>query len=114
MKFRVSVRRRQVCVLGRVFSLGWQPLAPSDGVIIILVVVSPNTTILIMGEMSNTYIKYMAPDGEGHNPVTSRTNLNKGTNISVMECYYLSNPMDKNNKQVRGFRQSMYLIWNER
>ena len=50
----------------------------------------------------------------GRNPATARMKWNKAINIAVMECYYLSNPMDENDKPVRGHRQWMHLIWNER
>ena len=53
-------------------------------------------------------------DGPGRNPVTARMKWNKAINIAVMECYYLSNPMDENNKPVKGYRQRMHRIWNER
>ena len=52
--------------------------------------------------------------GPGRNPVTARMKWNKAINIAVMECYYLSNPMDENNKAIRGYRQRMHRIWNER
>ena len=52
--------------------------------------------------------------GPGRNPVTARMKWNKAINIAVMECYYLSNPMDENDKPVRGYRQRMHRIWNER
>ena len=52
--------------------------------------------------------------GPGRNPVTARMKWNKAINIAVMECYYLSNPMDENNKPVKGYRQRMHRIWNER
>ena len=52
--------------------------------------------------------------GPGRNPVTARMKWNKAINIAVMECYYLSNAMDENDKTVRGYRQRMHRIWNER
>ena len=37
----------------------------------------------------------------------------KMINIAVIECYYLSKPVDENNKPVRGYRR-MYNIWDEK
>ena len=38
----------------------------------------------------------------------------KAIYVAVMECYYLSNPEDENDKPLRGYRQRMHRIWNER
>ena len=35
-------------------------------------------------------------------------------NIAVMECYYLSKPVDENGRAVRGYRQRMHAVWKER
>ena len=35
-------------------------------------------------------------------------------NIAVMECYYLSKPVDENGRPVRGYRQRMHAVWKER
>ena len=35
--------------------------------------------------------------------------------IAVMECYFLINPVDENDKPIRGYRRRrMHIIWNER
>ena len=58
------------------------------------------------------------PMGEQHGPshhlATARTGWSKEINIAVMECYYLSNPVDDNGKPVRGYRRRMHSIWKER
>ena len=35
-------------------------------------------------------------------------------NIAVMECYYLSKPVDESGRPVRGYRQRMHAVWKER
>jgi len=30
-----------------------------------------------------------------------------------MECYFLSNPLDKNGRPVRGYRQRMHRLWKD-
>ena len=52
--------------------------------------------------------------GPGRNYVTARMKWTKAINVAVMECYYLSNPVDENDKPLRGYRQRMHRIWNER
>ena len=52
--------------------------------------------------------------GPGRHPATARTGWSKEMNIAVMECYYLSNPVDDNGKPVRGYRQRMHSFWKER
>ena len=37
----------------------------------------------------------------------------KMINIPVMECYYISSPMDQNAKLVRGSRPRMYRVSKE-
>ena len=39
---------------------------------------------------------------------------NKQVNIVVMECYYLSRPLNENGVPIRGYRQRMYMKWIER
>ena len=52
--------------------------------------------------------------GPGRHPATARTGWSKEMNIAVMECYYLSNPVDDNGKPVRGYRRRMHSFWKER
>ena len=52
--------------------------------------------------------------GPGRHPATARTGRTKEMNIAVMECYFLSGPVDKNDKPVRVYRRRMHSIWNER
>ena len=35
-------------------------------------------------------------------------------NIAVMECHYLSNPVDQSGRPVREYRQRMHAVWKER
>ena len=39
---------------------------------------------------------------------------NKELNVTVMECYYLSNPVDENDRPIRGYRQRMHRVWREK
>ena len=41
-----------------------------------------------------------------------RQTWRKGFNTAVMECYFLSRPVDKEGKPVRGYRR-MHTIWKE-
>ena len=34
--------------------------------------------------------------------------------IAVMECYYLSKPVDESGRPVRGHRQRSHAVWKER
>ena len=52
--------------------------------------------------------------GPGRHPATARTGWTKEMNIAVMECYFLSNPADENDKPIRGYRRRMHSIWNQR
>ncbi|XP_063599202.1 uncharacterized protein LOC134775604 [Penaeus indicus] len=52
--------------------------------------------------------------GPGRHHATARTGWTKEKNIAVMECYFLSNPVDENGKPSRGYRRRMHNIWNER
>ena len=38
----------------------------------------------------------------------------KTLNTAVMECYFLSRPLDEVGKPVRGYRRRMHNIWKER
>ena len=42
-----------------------------------------------------------------------RQTWTKTLNTAVMECYFLSRPVDKEGKSVRGYRRRMYNIWKE-
>ena len=35
-------------------------------------------------------------------------------NTAVLECYYLSKPVDESGRAVRGYRQRMHAVWKER
>ena len=50
----------------------------------------------------------------GRNHTTVRMKWTKVINVAAMECYFLSNPVDENDKPVRGYGQRMHMIWNER
>lgn len=56
--------------------------------------------------------------GEQHRPgryqATAKTKWNKQMNIAVMECYYMSCPVDKGGKPIRGYRKRMHNAWKER
>ena len=43
-----------------------------------------------------------------------RQTWTKTLNATVMECYFLSRPVDKDGKPVRGYRRRMHNIWKER
>ena len=43
-----------------------------------------------------------------------RQTWTKTLNTAVMECYFLSRPVDKEGKPVRGYRRRMRNIWKER
>ena len=48
------------------------------------------------------------------NHTTARTGWSKSMNIAVMECCFLSKPIDDVGMSIRGYRQRMHKIWNER
>ena len=52
--------------------------------------------------------------GPGRYPTTPRTGWSKSMNVAVMECYFLSKPVDEEGKPVRGYRRRMHSILNER
>ena len=52
--------------------------------------------------------------GPGRHHATARIGWTKDMNIAVMECYFLSNPVDEDGKPIRGHRRRMHSIWNER
>jgi len=45
---------------------------------------------------------------------TARMSWTREVNIAVMECYFLSKPMDEEGKPLRGYRKRMHAIWKER
>ena len=42
-----------------------------------------------------------------------RQTWTKTLNTAVMECYFLSRPVDKEGKPVRGYRRRMHNIWKD-
>jgi len=44
---------------------------------------------------------------------TAKRKWTKELNVKVMECYFLSNPLDKNGRPVRGYRQRMHRLWKD-
>ena len=40
-------------------------------------------------------------DGPGRHPATARMKWSRDMNITVMECYYLSKPVDESGRPVR-------------
>ena len=50
----------------------------------------------------------------GRHPITAKRKWNKELNVAVMECYFLSDPVDINGRPIRGYRQRMHQIWQER
>ena len=52
--------------------------------------------------------------GPGRHPATVRMKWSRDINIAVMECYYLSKPVDESGRPVRGYRQRMHAVWKER
>ena len=52
--------------------------------------------------------------GPGRHPATARKRWNRDINIAVMECYYLSKPVDESGRPVRGYRQRMHAVCKER
>ena len=74
-------------------------------------------------------VKEAGTQGEGFSPgrcpmdeqrrpgryhATAKTKWNKQMNIAVMECYYMSCPVDEGGKPVRGYRKRMHYAWKER
>ena len=52
--------------------------------------------------------------GPGRNQATARRGWSKDLNVAIMECYYLSKPIDEDGKPIRGYRKRMHAIWKER
>ena len=52
--------------------------------------------------------------GPGRPHATARTGWTKEKNVAVMECYFLSNPVDEYGKPIRGYRRRMNLIFRRK
>ena len=52
-------------------------------------------------------------DGPGRHPATARMKWSRDMNITVMECYYLSKPVDESGRPVIGYRQRMHAVWKK-
>ena len=48
------------------------------------------------------------------NQKTARIKWRKEVNVVIIECYYLSKPVDENDRPIRGYRQRMFKKWQER
>ena len=48
------------------------------------------------------------------NQRTARIKWRKEVNVVIMECCYLSKPADENDRPIRGYRQRMFMKWQER
>ena len=48
----------------------------------------------------------------GRHPATAKMKWSR--NIAVMECYYLSKPVDESSRPLRRYRQRMHAVWKER
>ena len=56
------------------------------------------------------------PTPAGRYPATDQQThqrWSKQVNVAVMECYFLSNPVDENGVLVRGYRQRMHRQWQK-
>ena len=45
---------------------------------------------------------------------SGRVRWSKEMNVAVMECYYMSGPVDADGKAVRGYRKRMFQLWKDR
>ena len=52
--------------------------------------------------------------GPGRHPAIARMKWSRDMNIAVMECYYLSKPVDESGRPVREYRQRMHTVWLNR
>ena len=52
--------------------------------------------------------------GPGRHQATAKRKWPRELNRVVMECYFLSNPVDENGKPIRGYRQRMHRAWKEK
>ena len=43
-----------------------------------------------------------------HQTTATKRKWTKELNVVVMECYFLSNPVDEDGKPIRGYRQRMH------
>ena len=50
----------------------------------------------------------------GRYQASAKMKWNKGLNVTVMECYFLSKPIDENGRPVRGYRGRIHKILKER
>ena len=135
MKCRVDIRRGLVCLMGGGDSLAFVGKPPSDGVTKKIPVGNLlQRTTSFMSEMNqnsdlDNSVKETGTDGEGlslgrcpmeeqrgpgRHPTTARTRWSKSMNVAVMECYFLSKPLNDDGKPVRGYRRRMHNIWRER
>ena len=48
------------------------------------------------------------------NQRTARIKWRKEVNVVIMECYYLSKPVEENDRPIRGYRQRMFKKWQDR
>ncbi|XP_065051764.1 uncharacterized protein LOC135681303 [Rhopilema esculentum] len=124
-----------VCLMGRGDSLALVGNPPSDGVTKKIPVGNLlQRTTSFMSEMNqnsdlDNSVKETGTDGEGlslgrcpmeeqrgpgRHPTTARTGWSKSMNVAVMECYFLSKPVNDDGKPVRGYRRRMHNIWRER
>ena len=53
-------------------------------------------------------------DGPGRHPATARMKGSRDMSIAVIECYYLSKPVDESGRPVIAYRQRMHAVWKER
>ena len=51
--------------------------------------------------------------GPGHH-ATAGTRWSKEMNVDIVECYFLTEPVDESGKPIRGYRRRMYNTWKER
>ena len=50
----------------------------------------------------------------GRYPTTAKKKWTKELNTAVMECYFLSDPVNEDGKPIRGYRQRMHRVWKDR
>ena len=59
-------------------------------------------------------VPLLGQGGPGRHPATVRMKGSRDMNIAVMECYYLSKPVDESGRLLKGYRQRMHPVWKER
>ena len=135
MKYRVGFRRGLVCHMGRRDSSALVGNPPRDGVSIKTpVVMQPKIHYPLMSEISCSNYEdngvnetwalseglspgrcpTLRQGGPGRYQASAKTRWNKELNVAVMECYFLSKPIDENGRLVRSYRRRMHNIWKER